>query len=224
MNQAAVDILQKQHSEESARLRVLVRTRVLMAWGLVAVMALMLLQGTDPDEPRSFVEKATFFKFTLTFKNIDPRSLNSIFWLLYAGLAVESYQRSLLVEFQRKYLRDLESRLNELIDLPLFDHQIRSRPLFFQKSAWFYLGVFALIIGGLPLVKIGAEVIDLSMKPLSLTFFGFDLIMISVFYCYSWYFLREIGEWAGLTPPASAELNQDTSLRHKDRDIIGERR
>jgi hypothetical protein len=188
--EVAYDHYKEVFASLSANLKSRMRLIVLM----LATLALMVFQGTDPGNMNTLANRWVGSQAGDPSLNvrIDPLFISFLLWFALSSLTIQVFQKSLVIERQSVYLHDLEAWLDELLGQKRVTQIRYRRPRYFRQANFFYFWSLVFMIGAIGLGKISLEVISLlgaknSSRITSsavFTILDFFMLVICLYYSY----------------------------------------
>jgi hypothetical protein len=223
-NETVLEVAYDHYKEAYKMLCSNLAVRIHMVFAILVLLFLMLFQSIDP---RNTVDLASRWLKTLVGGDnqlaIDalPSFLSFLLWFALSSLAIQTFQKSLVIERQSIYLHRLELWIDRLID----ESQIRlvrhRRPRYFRYSNMLYFGGFLALVGSTSSWKLFTEFRELTSssagasRVLGATFAVFDVMMFAlvIFFCYRFVIdFRELAAEKARLP--DCELETTGSISH----------
>lgn len=190
-----LDVLYDHYKESCSTLSSNLRVRIRLVLAILIVLTLMVFQGTDPDNANTLASEWLGSQATgnTSLKvHLDPRFISFLLWFALSSLLVQAYQKSLLIEKQANYVRDVEASVDQLLGSWKIGGMRLKRPDYFRYSNYLYFWGFLLISTVISFGKLWLEVGSLkfgrSLFGASSVFVLLDIVMAGVIGFYSYRF------------------------------------
>jgi hypothetical protein len=194
-----LEVAYDHYKEVFSSLSTNLKARMRLVLLILATLALMVFQGTDPANAKTLANQWVGSQAGNPSLKvyIDPLFISFLLWFALCSLTIQVFQKSLVIERQSVYLCGLEVWLDELLGQKRVAQIRYQRPRYFREANFFYFWTLVFMIGAIGIGKIFLEVISLIESrnspriTSSAIFTALDVFMLAVCLYYSYRFVMD---------------------------------